>query len=86
MQGFHSEESRDNNFEYFEDNEAVRIEMPKEGLFVKFHDGQNQFKVPFIMYADFKGILKPTNVATNINPEEPYTLEINQHVPSGFSV
>ena len=77
LQGFYSEENRDNHFEYCKDNEAVRIEMPKEGLFVKFHDGQNQFKVPFVMYADFEAILKPTNV----NPEEPYTLEINQHVP-----
>ena len=47
--GFHSEESRDNHFEYCKDNEAVRIEMPKEGSFVEFHDGQNQFKVPFII-------------------------------------
>ena len=40
-QGFHSEESRDNHFEYCKDNEAVRIEMAKEGSFVEFHDGQN---------------------------------------------
>ena len=86
MQGFHSEERRDNHFEYCKDNEAVRIEMPKEGSFVEFQDGQNQFKVPFIMYADFEAILKPTNVATNVNPEGLYTLEINQHIPSGFSV
>ena len=60
--------------------------MPKEGSFVEFQDGQNQFKVPFIMYADFEAILKPTNVATNVNPEGLYTLEINQHIPSGFSL
>ena len=29
LQGFHSETSRDNHFEYSKDNEAVRIEMPK---------------------------------------------------------
>ena len=40
LQGFHSEESRDKHFEYCKDNEAVRIEMPKEGSFVEFHDGQ----------------------------------------------
>ena len=86
LHGFHSEESRDNDFEYYKDNKAVRIEMTEKGSFVKFHDGQNQFKVPFIMYADFKAILKPINEAINVNPEEPYALEINQHVPSGFSV
>ena len=60
LQGFHSEESRDKHFEYCKGNEAVRIEIPKEGSFVEFHDGQNQFKVPFTMYADFEAILKPT--------------------------
>ena len=74
LQGFHSEESKDNHFEYCKDNEAVRIEMPKEGSFVEFHDGQNQFKVPFVMYADFEAILKPTNMATNVNPEGPLYL------------
>ena len=33
--------------------------MPKEGSFVEFHDGQNQFIVPFTMYADFEAILRP---------------------------
>ena len=78
MQGFHSQESRDNHFEYCKDNETVRIEMPKEGSFVEFHDGQNQYKVLFEMYADFEAILKPKkeNVKSNFNPEE-----INQHIP-----
>ena len=83
LQGFHSEEGRDNHFEYCEDNEAVRIEMPEEGSFIKFHDGQNQFKVPFVMYGDFKANLKPIE-GPSPNPEESYTKEINQHIPSGF--
>ena len=28
---------------------------------LKFHDGQYQFKVPFMLYADFKSILKPVD-------------------------
>ena len=59
LQSFHSEESRDKHCNYCKDNEAVKIEMPKEGSFVEFHDGQNQFKVPFTVYADFEAILKP---------------------------
>ena len=58
LQGFHLEESRDKHYEYCKDSEAVRIEIPKEGSFVEFHDGQNQFKVPFVMYADFEALLK----------------------------
>ena len=57
--------------------------MPKEGSLVKFHDGQNQFKVPFLMYADFESILNPIE-SSESNPEESYTKVINQHVPSGF--
>ena len=59
--------------------------MPKEGSFVEFHDRQNQFKVPFAMYADFEAILKPIE-GPSPNPEGPYTKEINQHIPSGFCV
>ena len=85
LQSFSLEESRDKHFEYCKDNEAVRIEMPKEGSFIEFHDEQNQFKVPFIMYADFGAILKPTE-KSNFDPNKPYTKEINQHIPSGFCV
>ena len=85
LQGFSLEESRDKHYEYCKDSEAVRIEMPKEGSFIEFHDGQNQFKVPFIMYADFEAILKPMK-ESNFNPEVSYTKEINQHIPSGFCV
>ena len=60
LQGFPTEISRDNHFEYCKDNKAVRIEMPKESSLINFHDGQYQFKVPFTMYADFESILKPT--------------------------
>ena len=74
LQGFHSEESRHKHFEYYKDNGAVRIEMPKEGSFMEFHDGQNQFKVPFTMYADFESILKPIEEPSP-NPEESYTKE-----------
>ena len=54
--------------------------MPKDGSFVEFHDGQNQFKVPFVMYLYFEAILKQTK-GSNPNPEAPYTKEINQHIP-----
>ena len=59
--------------------------MPEEGSFVEFHDGQNQFKVPFIMYADFEAIVKPIK-GPSPNPKESYTKEINQHIQSSFCV
>ena len=59
--------------------------MPKEGSLVKFHDGQYQFKVPFIMYADFEAILRPT-AGPSLSAESSYTKVISQHIPSSFCV
>ena len=55
------------------------------GSTVEFKDGQNQFKVPFIMYADFESILEPTESA-NPDPNQPYSQYVNQHVSSGWCV
>ena len=36
--------------------------MPNEKeKWLKFHDGQYQLKVPFMLYADFESILKPVD-------------------------
>ena len=48
------ESSRDEHQVYCENNEAVRVEMPRKGSTVEFCEGQYQFKVLFIMYADFE--------------------------------
>ena len=62
--------------------------MPKQGSTVEFKDGQNQFRVPFIMYADFESILEPMDPVEpgSPNPSQPYTNEVNQHTPSGWCV
>ena len=59
LQGFDQELSRDRHQVYCEDNETVRVEIPQKGSKIEFCDGQNQFKVPFIMYTDFESILEP---------------------------
>ena len=58
LQGFHSEGSRDKQYEYCVDSEVVRIDMPEENYFVRSQSGQYQFKVPFAIYADFEAILQ----------------------------
>ena len=85
LQCFTLESSRDEHQVYCEDNETVRVEMPRKGLTVEFCDGQNQFRVPFIMYADFEVILEPIQ-GLRPGPEESYTTKINQHIPSGWCV
>ena len=85
LQDFHSEESRDKHYYYCKDIEAVKIEMPKLSSFVEFHDGQNQFKVPFTMYTDFEAILIPVH-GPSPSPNKPYTNKVNRYIPSGFCI
>ena len=84
LQGFSTESTRDKHYDYCRNNEAVRIEIPKNQV-VEYCDGQYQFKVPFVMYADFESILEPIQGATN-NPEISSTRGINNHIPSGWCV
>ena len=58
LQGFTQELSRDQHQACCDYNESVRVEMPEQGSTVEFKDGQNQFRVPYIMYADFESILE----------------------------
>ena len=60
--------------------------MPKQGSTVEFNNGQNQFRVPFIMYADFESILEPMDPVEPGSPSQPCTNEVNQHTPSGWCV
>jgi len=48
----------------FKTNSKVNIKMPEEKYkWLKFYEGQCQFKVPFMMYADFESILKGSGTA-----------------------
>ena len=85
MQGFTQELRRDEHYSYCIDNETVRVEVPNEGSIIEFYNRQNQFKVPFMMYADFEAILVPIQ-GPNADPSEAYTTKVNQHIPSGWCV
>ena len=85
LQGFWEESSRDEHMGYCKNNEAVLIEMPHANPIVEYSDGQFQFKVPFIIYADFKSILEPIQGPGN-NPSISSTRGVNIHMPSGWCV
>ena len=52
--------ARDKHYKYRSCHGEVSVKMPEErDKWLKFHDGQCQFKVPFMLYADFESILKP---------------------------
>ena len=61
------------------------MEMPNKKPIVQYSDGQYQFKVPFVMYADFESILEPIQGASN-NPNISSTRGVNIHMPSGWCV
>ena len=62
--------------------------MPSKRSTVEFYDGQNQFRAPFMMYADFELILIPMQDLSPSAPDlnKPYTTKVNQHIPSGWCI
>ena len=94
LNGFRTESARDKHYEYCSSNGHVKVKMPTEKeKWLKFHDGQYQFKVPFMLYADFESILKSVDeryrdrmntMKTEKKGKAPYTEKINTHEPSGW--
>ena len=80
LQGFREECSRDEHIGYCKNNEVVHIEMPHKKPIIEYSDGQFQFKVPFIMYADFESILEP--IQGNLSSMR----GVNIHTPSGWCI
>ena len=59
--------------------------MPHKNPIIQYSDGQFQFKVPFIMYADFESILEQIQGPGN-NPGISSTRGVNIHTPAGWCV
>ena len=85
LQGFAMEISRNEHYVYCKSNEAVRIEMPVKKPTVEYSYGQYQFKVPFMMYADFESILEPIQRVSN-DPGISSARGVNVPTPSGWCV
>ena len=83
LNDFKTEESRNKHNEYCISNESVNIEMPEKDPIVTYSNGQHQFKVPFIMYADFESILERIQGVKN-DPSISSTRGVNSHKPSGW--
>ena len=60
--------------------------MPRKGPTVRFYDGQNQFRIPFMMYANIEALLEPIQERVPGDPNESYTTKVNQHIPSGWCI
>ena len=96
LNGFHTPSARDKHYEYCSSNGHVKVNMPNEKeKWLKFHDGQYQLKVPFMLYTDFESILKPVDeqykdkmntMKAGRKGKAPYTEKINTYIPSGWCV
>ena len=94
LNGFRRESARDKHYQYCSNNGHVKVKMPAENeKWLKFHDGQYQFKVPLMLYADFESIIKLVDeqyrdkmntMKTDRKGKASYTEKINKHVPSGW--
>ena len=72
---------------YCSSRDKIKVEMPMErDKWLKLFDGQCQFKVPFMLYADFESILKPVDDRHKVKGKKSYTEKINLHVPSQWCV
>ena len=60
--------------------------MPHRNPIVQYSGGQFQFKVPFIMYADFESILEPIQGQPDNLFNERYVATITFHLDGAFAV
>ena len=59
LNGFRTSSARDEHYEYCSRDGHVKVNMPtEEEKCLKFYDGQYQFMLPFILYADFESVVK----------------------------
>ena len=96
LNGFRTGSARDKHYQYCSSNGHVKVNMPSEKeKWLKFHDVQYQFKVPFMLYAAFEIILKPVDeqyrdkinrMKAERKGKVPYMQKISTHVPSGWCV
>ena len=69
-----------------ENHDYCNVEMPtKNNNIIKYNQGENSIKFPFVTYADLECLLEKMSTRQN-NPNESSTTEINKHTPSGYSV
>ena len=96
LNGFRAASVKDKHYTHCSSNSHVKDNTPtEEEKWLKFHDGQYQFKVLFILYADFESTLKPVDerykekmnrVKAGRKGKTLHTKKINTHVLLGWCV
>ena len=79
--GFWTASSKDKHHELCKSSGHVKVKIPsKKKKWLKYHDNQYQFRVLFMLYADFESMLKPVDEQyiekmTQIKTEALYSLK-----------
>ena len=69
-----------------ENHDYCNVEMPtKDNNTIKYNQGENSIKLPFVIYADLECLLKKMSTRQN-NPNESSATKINKRTPSGYSL
>ena len=80
---FPDKDKLQNHEKYCFQNEAIKIEMPKEGSSISFKHHNRAIKVPFVVYADFEAFTKEIKMIPQ-NDRVSFTQKYQHHQPSGF--
>jgi hypothetical protein len=81
---FYTEKALQDHLEYCSNKEAVKIEFPKKGEFLKFKNYSKSQRVPFVIYADFESFNEKIS-GPKPNPDQgSFTHKYQKHTPSGF--
>ena len=96
LNGFRTASAKDKQYEYCSSNSHVKVKISSEKeKWLKFHNGQYQFKFLFMLYAEFESMLKQVDepcrekmnkIKTKRKGKTLYTEKIITHVPSGWCV
>ena len=83
LNGFDEMEKLEKHKEYCDEEESIKINMPKPDTYIKFKNFLYSEKAPFVIYADFESLLKPLDTCKP-DPNKSYTLKYQKHEPLSF--
>ena len=84
LNGFDEMEKLEKHKEYCDEEESIKINMPKPDTYIKFKNYLHGEKAPFVIYADFESLLKPLETCKP-DPNKSYTCKYQKHKPLSFS-
>ena len=76
LQGFSFKKSRDEHYEFCNDNETIRIEMPKKGSVIKFNDDKTNLRYHLHYRWTSNRSLNPPKMSLNQRAHSPRSLTI----------